>query len=399
MSASVVLVAALSVVGADRYAEAKAVFDAGQQAFEAGEFVAAAAAYEQALEIIPPPKPGGNDPRPAIVFSLAQAYRRHYFDELDQEKRSLDSLDRAVEAYRRYLVMAPNGSRRIDASDHLARLELELARVSMSGLRLRVAEAERPTRIMITSKTVGAQASIDGTQTATVPVVREVAPGKHKIRVTRAGYFPEELETEAVKGNLAVVPVDLRAMPARLRVEAPNDAIVSVDGRMVGVAPIRAELELEAGRRLVTVTAAGRQAFSRELDLSRGVLESLRVHLEPTGQRQAARYFLIGGGVIASAGVITGVLALLNNAAARVYLLRRDIEQAVLTQADLLNYQAARSDYNRFSAISVTTLIVAAAVLATGGVLYAFDSPSSATGPRMEVAPLETPSTGGPSPF
>ncbi len=421
MSAAVVLIAALSVAGADRYAQAKSFFEAGQQAFEANEFDAAALAYQQALDLLPAPKDGRNDPRPAIVFSLAQAYRRHYFDELDTEKRSLDSLDRAVEAYRRYLVMTPDGSRRTDAKDHLATLELELARVSLMGLRRKAADAERPTRIMITSKTAGAQASIDGTKTATVPVVRDVEPGKHKITVSREGYFTEELETEAVKGSLAVVPVDLRAKPAKLRIEAPSDAMRTVpqalwcdvevgvgtekvlldtiDGRMVGVAPIRAALELEAGRRLVTVTAAGRQSYSRELDLSRGVQESLRVDLEPTGQRQAARYFLIGGGVVAAVGVLTGVTALLNNAAARVYFLRLDTGNEVLTQADLVNYRAARSDYVKFSAISVTTLIVAAVVLATGGVLYAFDSPSSATGPQVEVAPLNLPNDGGSSPF
>lgn len=397
MSASVLVIAALSVVGAGRVEQAKSYFEAGQQAFEAGEFDVAATAYQQALEILPTPGPGQADPRPAIVFSLAQAYRRNYFDELDTEKRNLDALDRAVEAYRRYLVMAPGGSRTTDAKDHLATLELELARVSLLGLRRKAADAERPTRIMITSKTAGAQASIDGTATATVPVVRDVEPGKHTVTVSRKGYFTEVVETEAVKGSLAVVPVDLLAMPAKLRIEAPNEAIVSVDGRMVGVAPIRASIELEAGRRLVTVTAAGRQSFSREIELTRGVQESLRVDLEPTGQRQAARYFLIGGGVVAAVGVMTGVTALLNNAAARVYLLRRDTANEVLTQADLLNYRSARADYNKFSTISVTTLIIAAAVLATGGVLYAFDSPSSATGPQLDVAPLNTPVE--PSPF
>ena len=38
MSVAVLVMVALGAAGADRYAEAKMVFDAGQQAFEAGEF-------------------------------------------------------------------------------------------------------------------------------------------------------------------------------------------------------------------------------------------------------------------------------------------------------------------------------------------------------------------------
>ncbi len=80
------LVLALALAGASTFDEAKTVFEAGQQAFEAGEFAAAAAAFEQALAMIPGPGPRG-DPRPAIVFSMAQAYRRLYFAELDTKRR------------------------------------------------------------------------------------------------------------------------------------------------------------------------------------------------------------------------------------------------------------------------------------------------------------------------
>lgn len=392
MITTLALVLALSSPGAPRYADAKTVFEAGQQAFEAGEFAAAAAAYEQALALLPTPGPGQSDPRPAIVFSLAQAYRRHYFEELDTNKRSLDSLDRAVEAYRRYVVMDPTGSRRTDAEDHLATLELELARVALLGLRRKAADEERPTLIMITSKTAGAQASIDGTATATVPVVREVAPGKHTVRVEREGFFPEDVEAEAVKGNLAVVPVDLTPMPARLTVEAPSDALVSIDGRIIGVAPVRTPVELTAGRRLVTITASGRQSYSKEIHFARGVTESLRVDLEPTGQRLAARYFLIGGALVAGAGVITGGVALLNNASARVYLLRRESGE-ILTRPELDEYISARSSYVRFRALSLTSLIVAGVVLATGGLLYTFDAPSS--GSATTMTPFTAPGTAG----
>lgn len=387
------LLLALALTGAT-FQEAKEVFDAGQQAFEANQYGAAALAFEQALEMIPGPGPRG-DPRPAIVFSMAQAYRKLYFAELDTDKRNLRALDRAVEAYRRYIVMDPNGSRRGDAEAHLVTLELELARVSLLGLRRKEADESRPTRIMITSKTPGALASIDGTKSSTVPLVREVEPGRHTVKVTAEGFFEQEVVAESVKGSLAVVPVNLEEMPAVLTVTAPNDAIISIDGRIVGVAPLGRSVKLSPGKRLLTVTRSGKQSFSKELELIRGVNQRLDVRLESTGQRQAAEYFLIGGGVIAAAAIVTGIVALLANAAARIYLIRRDVNQELLTAQDLNDYRTARNRYVDFRSFSVTSFFVSGIVLGTGAALWIFDSPSTPSAQGVDVAPLNMPTGGG----
>src|SRR5687767_7689921 len=78
--------------------EAKKLFDAGRQAYEATDYLTAARAFAQAQELAP---------RPAIIFSMAQAYRQQYF--LD---RDLGHLRRAISLYDQYLQEVEKGGRR-----------------------------------------------------------------------------------------------------------------------------------------------------------------------------------------------------------------------------------------------------------------------------------------------
>src|SRR4051812_9930626 len=51
-------------------ADARLYFNAGARAYAAGKYVPAIRAFEEAYRI---------EPRPGLVFSIAQAYRRQYF--------------------------------------------------------------------------------------------------------------------------------------------------------------------------------------------------------------------------------------------------------------------------------------------------------------------------------
>src|SRR5579871_6423187 len=59
-------------------ADARLYFNAGARAYAAGKYVAAIRAFEEAYRM---------DPRPGLVFSIAQAYRRQYF--IDKAKENL----------------------------------------------------------------------------------------------------------------------------------------------------------------------------------------------------------------------------------------------------------------------------------------------------------------------
>ncbi len=91
MRAAVALLALVVALGAprpaaaqeDKVAQARKFFDAGRMAYESGQYLAAATAFEQAYVVTP---------LPPIAFSMAQAYRKRYFEDRDPAK-----LKRAVD--------------------------------------------------------------------------------------------------------------------------------------------------------------------------------------------------------------------------------------------------------------------------------------------------------------
>src|SRR5882762_3849684 len=88
---------------------AKESFKAGATAYAAGDYLAAIQALDAAYQLTP---------LPAIAFSLGQAERRQYFVD-----HAPEHLSRAVSLFRRYIELAPGGSRRADALDALSQLE------------------------------------------------------------------------------------------------------------------------------------------------------------------------------------------------------------------------------------------------------------------------------------
>src|SRR5215510_1426768 len=124
--------------------EARTYFEAGQEAYRAGLYLEAAAAFEKANKLIP---------TPAITFSIAQSYRLHYFVAQDPTHLRL-----AIDAYRRYLREVEKGGRRDDALEHMSALEATLARIERETQKpVTVQPQEQPTRLMITSQTEGAK--------------------------------------------------------------------------------------------------------------------------------------------------------------------------------------------------------------------------------------------------
>ena len=95
--------------------QAKMFFTAGATAYSKGDFRAAIQAFEEAHKLAP---------RPAILFSMAQAYKRQYFVD-----RRPEDLRRAVDLYKQYVADVQQGGRRGDAVQALSELEPMLQRV------------------------------------------------------------------------------------------------------------------------------------------------------------------------------------------------------------------------------------------------------------------------------
>jgi hypothetical protein len=343
-------------VGAEEDAEvvarARTYFDAGKQAYAAGRFKVAATAFEESYEL---------SPRPAILFSAAQAYRRQYF--IDKQRRYLE---RALELYRRYLEDVPQGGRREDAANHLATLEPLWMERSLDG----PADFEPTvTQLMVGSKVEGARASIDGGELVDVPAIEEVSPGEHLVRVEAPGHYPVETTAVAVEGRLIPLQVPLSPIPATLTVRAPSGAHVAIDGRTATAEKV----ELAAGKHYVTVTRRGRRPFAREVVLDNAEHLPIDVAMPTTRQRRASYWLFGGAGAIAVAGGVTALLALRSQSDADDIRAKRDVQMIPLTTDERDEHNALLDRRDRLRTTSYVLFGTAAAVGTTAALFYWLD--------------------------
>lgn len=383
-SLPVLLLALLFVAPAARAADgdverAKRYFEGGKDAYEAGQYLAAIAAFEEVLRLAP---------RPPVLFTLAQACRLQHVVDKDPAR-----LERAVQLYRQYLDEVPRGGRRDHAVRHLAALEPLLSR----GSSARVApSAPRRTQLMIYSRSRGARAAVGNAAAAPVPLVVEVPPGVHRVKVEADGYFPDELEGTAIEGQLTVLEVPLREMPARLAVTAPDGARVFVDGRPVAELPIPAPIELPAGDHAVTISEKGAHPFVRTLRIGRGEEQALAAQLETTGQRVAASWLLAGGAAFVLSGLTTSGIALAAQSDATAIETRRDGGENLAAE-DVNRFNDLVADRDTFRSVSYGLFGGAALLSAVGSVLWFSDTAHEAVAPAPIPLPPAPPPSAAPA--
>lgn len=345
--------------------QAKTLFNAGAQAYEAGQYAAAIQAFEQAYKLAA---------RPGILFSIAQAHRKQYF-----VTKSPDELRAAIKGYRQYLAEVATGGRRSDAGAALVELEPLAGKMDMNA-----ASASAPpaaTRLMVSSQTAGAVISLDGQKPLEVPLIAEVKPGKHSIKLSAQGYFEEARDIEVAPGSVAALDIPLRDKPGRLTITANSSAQVSLDGRFVGTTPLSQPIDVEPGRHLLVVTTNGHRAYSHEIEMGRDEDKKVDVKLDSTGQRVASFVLMglgaggaVAGGVLAALAVRQQSLATDFDNQRHTSTIRCDVRSAGCAPLDdYHNAIAKRDDLRRFAGI---TLAAAALVGGTGVVLFAFDQPS-----------------------
>ena len=350
--------------------QAKALFSAGASAYDKGDYVAAIQAFEGAAKLAP---------RPALVFSLAQAHRRQYY--IDSKAEHLRA---AVDLYRAYLEQAPEGNRRADASQALQ--ELGPAAQKLGGDH-EATKVQEPARISIhSSGTPGARVSLDGGKTVEAPLIGPVPAGKHTVVISAEGFFDETREVTAVDGTIIAEDVALRERPALVTLlRADDGARVEVDGRFVSTTPLHAPLEIAPGSHLLTVTKNGHEAFARDLDLGRGETRTLDAKLAPSKQRSVAAWLFGAGGVAVVAGGAFLTVAMVEEGNASSILDSRATRN--LTAADLDRYDAARRARTSWTVASVAGFASGAVLAATALVLYLFDPPSTPSAARRDDAP------------
>jgi hypothetical protein len=146
-------------------------------------------------------------------------------------------------------------------------------------------------RLVIQSVPPGALAIVDGRRVGETPVTVPVPLGAHEIQVGRPGYEPR---TERVNLTAASASRTLRyqlrrgagnvvpAAPATGAVDVdsrPQGARVTVDGRYLGVTPLRVP-ELTAGAHRVEIDREGHRAVTSTVNIVGGEVTRLAVTLE-----------------------------------------------------------------------------------------------------------------------
>ncbi len=113
----------------------------------------------------------------------------------------------------------------------------------------------------------------------------------------------------SASATLAAKVANTEQGPPVLAIDAqPPGALVSVDGELIGRAPI--EREVETGTHWISITLDGYVSQKREISSTRGVRESLSFQLQPTPvigrtKMELAGWSLVG---IGAAGLGTGVV-------------------------------------------------------------------------------------------
>jgi len=353
---------------------AKESFRAGATAYAAGDYLAAIQALDAAYQLTP---------LPAIAFSLAQAERRQYFVD-----HGSAHLLRAISLYRRYIDVAPNGSRRADALEGLSQLE-PLAAVLVQPKPNAPARAphepERRTRVLITADAPGARLFLDGLPSTAAPLIREVEPGKHHVEARAPGFYSSERDISAVTGELTLTQFTLREQPSLLSVWTSPEAEIYVDGSYISAGGDGVLVQVSSGKHRVAVAQKGHRVGVKEVTLERGKAKSIRVDLEPTGQRLAADAMFIAGGAALGSSLVLSALAIRAENQAEQFL--GESAHHNVSSADLIHYNNSIIDRDRYRLGTGVALASSAGFFITGLFLHVLDQPDPQllyrSGPRV----------------
>lgn len=346
---------ALMTPDADR---ARALYEAGGRAYGAGNFDIAIDAFESAREIAE---------RDVVVFALAQAYRLRYFD-----RGQLPDLEKAIGAYRRYLALAPAGTRRIHATQHLSVLEPFLERKHIEAVA--ATPAPPKARLIVTSDVADAEARVDDGPPLPIPATFEVEPGAHQVIVTAALHRDARQETIAVADTAVAVALNPAPVPGRLSVRLPGAARLAIDDRPIDRGARALPIEVLPGVHTLVARAPGHRTRQARVEIRADEALEVDLSLEPTTQRLVAWGALGAAGLLATGSAVTGIIALDAQSDAR------DLEArlgAGLTGAEFDTHDRLRDKRDDYASATLILGITSGVALLSGLLLWVFDAPEA----------------------
>ncbi len=361
--------------------EARTYFDIGAKAYQAGRYLDAAQAFDEAYR---------RSTRPGLLFSLGQAHRMEYFARNDPAR-----LRDAIRYYEEYLAKEPQGKRVVETTEALSKLKpLAAAAGEKPDSPVAPAPPSKP-RVMISSPTPDVKVTFDG-RAVSHPFIQEVEPGKHKVVLSAPG-FEDYVREFVVDAKTGAPPLDipLEERPAMLVIQAPDGAEVAIDGRLQGVTPLP-PLPVASGRHFVSVTMNGKKAFSESVVLKRGQRKNLPAGLESTGQRTASWVLMgIGTGGLVAGGVLAALA--LNEQNKAEDLLAATKGPGSQAPDTIARYDERRGNRDDYRMAAVITAAAGAGVGTLGLMLYAFDPAKAPLPPAEEAVPGQPKTPGGPT--
>ena len=168
-------------LGPDAPSGASQRYEIGKRHYRKGEFAKAAAEFKVALAMHPSPK---------LAFNWARSAER------------ADKIEDAIEAYRRYLQLAPDAKDRAEVESLLPVLEERLR--------------ESYPEVAMTSRPAGARIYIDGAKEpldAVTPTTLRLKPGAHTLRLVAKGHRTLDRSLQVKAGATASVDAVLEPNP------------------------------------------------------------------------------------------------------------------------------------------------------------------------------------------
>lgn len=380
----VTLLSLTGMAHADDVEQAKAHFAIGARAYEANQFAIAIDAFEEAYRLAP---------RPAILFSIAQAHRRNYYaGRVDRDLLS------SIDYYRRYIKDDPQGNRVGEALTALADLEPLAARVTPSaeGTDSTAATAAPATtsstaRLLIAPSVQGATARVDNGTAIPLPNRIDVTPGKHSVTIEAVNHLPERREVDVGAGESFAIDVKMVQKPALLQPEVGSGIRVYVDGRFLATTPLPKPLEVSAGVHTISLAQRGYDPVSKQMTLRPGETQTIDAKFQASTQRiNSYLLFGVSGGLMIAGGVFTGLAVTSENTATRI---ERRARSENISADDRQQHEDAISDRDTQSALAVSLFSGGVAFGITATLLYLFDQtePEVAPAPPAPEAPREEP--------
>ena len=172
----VAIAVAVLFIASASFAGARQHFMAGQSYYTQGKYQKAIDEFEEAYRL---------DPRPLLLFNIAQAYEK------------IGKLEETVDYLKRYLEAEPDAEERTSLLNKIANLE---ERIANTGVEIKGGEA-------------GSKVLVDGEEVGTLPIpeVISLSVGAHKIQVVKKGFEDFKMSVAVSSGNADTFFPDARA--------------------------------------------------------------------------------------------------------------------------------------------------------------------------------------------